>query len=433
MIRRVSLTALLTLVTLVAGIGSARCADDSDVMLRQLKSWNRDLGHDQYAVRSRAMRLLREAGAQAVGLLAETAETGGREASYRAFHVLQEFASSGVESEESAASAALLRLSESPERRVASRALSILSWRSELVAKRSVDELRQLGANVRTSYSRSGPVLRIDLSSKWSGGDEGVELLARLKNLNWLSFEHSGVTDDAMPVLRQLDKLEYLYLGQTEVTSSGLNHLHSLTSLKYLSLEGLAIDDAGMERVGQLTQLESLGLDGTKVGDASAPHLARLTNLTRLWLSKTRVTDKTLTHLTKLKRLQRLYLEESNVNGPGLADLQQMTALDYLSLKRVKLDEQSMRMIAKLSNLSTLGLDDTGVTDDMVKQLSGLKKLQTVWLSKTGVGDEGLMSLANLPKLRTVFVHGAKVTEGGEERFIKHRATIRATRCTVHR
>ncbi len=433
MIRPVPAIIVLALATFFAAENPVRSADNADAAMSQLEAWSRDLNHEKYAVRSRATRSLRKAGAKAVGLIAHAAETSSREASYRAFHLLQEFASSGVKSEETAASAALIRLAQSDERRVAARALDILSMRSDLIASRAVDELRRLGANVRTSYSRNGPVMRVALTSKWSGGDEGVELLTLLKSLNWLSLEHSGVTNASTPVLNRLGSLEYLYLGQTKVSNQGIAHLEGLPNLKYLSLEGLAIDDEAMKQVSQFEQLESLGLDGTNIGDGSAEHLAQLTNLTHLWLSKTKVTDKTFARVATLKKLQRLYLEESHVNGPGIADLQQLPALSYLSLKRVKLDAASMQQIAKLTNLTILGLEETGVDDQMVQGLTGLRNLKTLWLSKTTVGNEGLLSLVDLPKLRTVFLHGAKVTEAGEKQFSKQRLKIKATRCTIHR
>lgn len=81
--------------------------------------------------------------------------------------------------------------------------------------------------------------------------DEGLAVLARMKNLHRLHLERTGVTDAGLANLTDLPSLEYLNLYGTSVTDDGLQQLKALKSLKELFLWQSKVTDAGAQRLKQ--------------------------------------------------------------------------------------------------------------------------------------------------------------------------------------
>lgn len=92
-----------------------------------LQAWAKDLDNDKYAVRDAASRRLSGAGEAAIEPLAKAAESGGREASARAFDLLTQFFQSPLSGTQSKARAALEQLAKVDDAAVARRASQVLS------------------------------------------------------------------------------------------------------------------------------------------------------------------------------------------------------------------------------------------------------------------------------------------------------------------
>lgn len=117
---------------------------------------------------------------------------------------------------------------------------------------------------------------RLSVGAKYTGRGPGI---AAFKNLQYLAFGYSQVTDGSLTQLHVMANLKTLWLNDTDVTDAGLDHLARLTGLEFLQLSDCPVTDAGMKHLASLGNLKYLSLYGTKVTDAG---LGQLTGLRKL-------------------------------------------------------------------------------------------------------------------------------------------------------
>lgn len=151
-----------------------------------------------------------------------------------------------------------------------------------LVALRTLPNLQQLGV-ARSSITSA------DLAH--------MANLSKLRQLEIL--ECPAVGDDGMQHLANLTNLESLVLLRTSVSDDGLRHLRELRRIKSLHLQGTSVSDAGMDYLAEMSQLTELFLGHTQVGDAGLKSLAQLDALEYLDLTGSKVTDAGMTHVAK--------------------------------------------------------------------------------------------------------------------------------------
>jgi hypothetical protein len=77
--------------------------------------------------------------------------------------------------------------------------------------------------------------------------DSGLAHLAPLTNLESLSIGHNPLTDAGLPALTGLSKLKVLWVNETSVTDAGLLQLAVLPKLRSLNATGSAATDAGKD------------------------------------------------------------------------------------------------------------------------------------------------------------------------------------------
>lgn len=102
------------------------------------------------------------------------------------------------------------------------------------------------------------------------------------------------VSGDGLVHLMELQSLRSLTLGATSegrtefeasaVGDEGLEHLGNLNQLEELQLAGTKLTDEGMRSLGDLRNLRSLDISGTGVTDAGLSYAERMPNLRRLVL-----------------------------------------------------------------------------------------------------------------------------------------------------
>ena len=152
-------------------------------------------------------------------------------------------------------------------------------------------------------------------------GDESMEHLKRLTNLNGLGLNDTQVTDAGLDHIKRLPSLEALYLGGTDVTDAGLKSLKGLKTLEVLSLCDTEVADAGLVHLQTMTNLKSLVLSRTQVTDAGLEYIKGLTHLEDLVLSETQITDAGLMHLNGLTNLRTMLLSDTQVTEEGIEEL----------------------------------------------------------------------------------------------------------------
>src|SRR5207249_6879954 len=87
--------------------------------------------------------------------------------------------------------------------------------------------------------------------------DRGLAVVKGMKHLTWLCVGgtkriESFITDDGLAVVADLKDLENVNLAYSKVTDQGLKHLAGLKKLKILDLEGCNVTDEGLAQLSGL-------------------------------------------------------------------------------------------------------------------------------------------------------------------------------------
>ncbi len=84
------------------------------------------------------------------------------------------------------------------------------------------------------------------------------------------------VTDEGLEEVAKLKQLKGLYLEGTEITDAGLKEVAKLKQLNFLALNLTLITDAGLKEVAKLKQLRFVNLKDTKVTKAGVDQLIKV-------------------------------------------------------------------------------------------------------------------------------------------------------------
>jgi hypothetical protein len=178
--------------------------------------------------------------------------------------------------------AILVRLLDSTDPTVLTRARSILLSKSHLRnpiaanafsrasngrTQGAIQELRRLGATVDSRGKT------VSLNTGWRGGPAGLTHLMWLPDLESLELCHSGINDAALVHLRDLSQLKSLNMYRSTITSDGLANLAELPKLETLMLQGTRIDDAAISHLSKLTRLKAINLLNTKLSAEAVKEL----------------------------------------------------------------------------------------------------------------------------------------------------------------
>lgn len=156
--------------------------------------------------------------------------------------------------------------------------------------------------------------------------DEGLECLSAMESLNVLVLTNTRVTDRGMKYLKEIGRgkadhpLE-LTLDKTALTDEGIHILAAMRNLASLSLKCTQITDASLRYLQEADSLRSLDLDKTRITDSG---LALLAGMRLSWLSlrDTRVSDNGLKRLHPIKTLQQIDVTGTQVTPEGIKELE---------------------------------------------------------------------------------------------------------------
>lgn len=137
-------------------------------------------------------------------------------------------------------------------------------------------------------------------------GDDGLQCLSGLVNLERLQLLKTSVTDNGLQHLRGLQRLRSLNLDQTTITDAAMPHVALLPALMDLHLAGTHVGVNGMATLSKANNLQHLDISGTKVTDSCMPDIARLANLQSLAIHYSDITDAGILRLATASHLKRL-------------------------------------------------------------------------------------------------------------------------------
>ncbi|MBD9356772.1 COR domain-containing protein [Methylomonas albis] len=250
---------------------------------------------------------------------------------------------------------------------------------------------------------KNNPFLKlINLKKLWfncfdgqtSYSPESLSSLTNLKNLEWLDFSNTRVSD--ISSLSQLKKLEWLDLSNTKLSS--IYPISNLVNLQVLDISGTKVAD--LTPLKNLKNIKSLFITRTKVQDLSP--IAGMNNIEKLYCGGTAVD--TLSHLAKLNTLKEL-----NAHNTKIIDLSPINQLTNL----VKVDISDNNIVdinplASLIDLRSLDISGTRHADlTALKQLSNLETLDIGRKNGFSVGTD-LEPLKNLIALKVLRIKGSK-------------------------
>ena len=165
--------------------------------------------------------------------------------------------------------------------------------------------------------------------------DETIALIAKLPNIELVTFTDAKITDGGLVHFARMHNLEAVSLRSDQLTGAGLVHLRGLKRFKTLIVKGFATD-AALEHISKLNDLEVLQIYGTaQITDKGLAQIAKLRNLQTLCLGSYRtgpvrpedwmkVTDDGLANLYALKNLEFLKLNTTQVSQAGIDKLQKV-------------------------------------------------------------------------------------------------------------
>jgi formylglycine-generating enzyme required for sulfatase activity len=222
-------------------------------------------------------------------------------------------------------------------------------------------------------------------------GDETLQILSELPNLENIFLCSSSYTDQGLKRLGQLKKLKLLWCWP--LTDAALAGFSDLEDLESLNCGSTSVKGPGLVHLAKMSKLNWFNLNDTPIDDAGLAFLPELKGLTCIDLVATKITDAGLKALTRFPQLVHLELARTKVSGAGLAHLAVMTKLQRLDLAATKLDDAGLAHLPAFPKLAWLDISATGTGDAGLEHLRNLAALRELHLKKTRVTARGLLKL----------------------------------------
>lgn len=200
-----------------------------------------------------------------------------------------------------------------------------------------------------------------------------------------------------------------------EMNDDHMAMLPRLRQLQWLEVENSGVTDAGLAHLTRNRMLTDLSLSGTKITDEGLKSLVRLPRLNRLWLNGLRISGEGIRTLYSAKRLTRLGI--SNTPLPkGTLQMLNPIGLKHLEIRNSRIGEEELAAIGELQSLETLDLSNNPFLGPGLHHLAKLESLVELNLSRTAVTDLDALRLMEFPEsLKKIDLTRARVSESVAE------------------
>lgn len=205
---------------------------------------------------------------------------------------------------------------------------------------------------------------------------DGLVPLKELKNLKKLDLRYNstGITDRELGFIQPLTQLESLDLWTCAVTDQGVEQLARLRNLTFLRLASTKVTNAGCPVIAQLSDLRRLSLENTDVTGKGVACLEALPHLEELRLGGKKIADDACPEIAKLKRLKSLTLYYCHITDAGIQHLSSLNELEYLDLTGTQITKKSLIYLKNLPKLRSVRLFEALPADDAYEFTSWLKE-----------------------------------------------------------
>lgn len=172
--------------------------------------------------------------------------------------------------------------------------------------------------------------------------DEGLQAFADCKQLSSLQFHQTLITDEGIRSLGKLKQLEKLMVHSPNITGKSLEFVVArMKNLEYLSTTQWKIDDDDLLLLQELPKLRVLSLySRDRITDAGLPHLAKLKGLTWLALYGDNISEAGLRHLHGMTHLKGLNLTSTTVGKHSAAAKELQQALPRCNVRLPKTEKE---------------------------------------------------------------------------------------------
>jgi len=242
----------------------------------EIANWILQLNNDRYLVREQATRHLHDAGLAALDQLQAAADADAPEPADRSVWILRRLSNAKDTSLKRQALEHLANLTKRPQVAAAARDTLVAIRHQE-----AVEAIEQLGGNyverefmVQATIGRAG---RLDLDSRWHGGDAGLVHLRHLNGTQVIRVCGTDISAEALVnELPHCESLQLVWLYGTKLTSDDVAKLRKVLPARVeidyrkgalLGVASTMPDGPGPAVVRQVTDGSAAALAGIQPGD----------------------------------------------------------------------------------------------------------------------------------------------------------------------
>ena len=249
------------------------------------------------------------------------------------------------------------------------------------------------------------------------GDDWAIADFYRLPNLNSLTLNGNGYSDECVDSILKIDNLEELTIGNTYISPYGIEKLSSHSSLRSFSIGQCT--PAHLRAIQGFKDLEFLSILDC-FGDDDIGDFSKLQSLKRLQLCRSSIElSKVLDQISNLKKLRILDFSGQKFDDKLFSSLQGIPQIEHLSLPSCPLTDKISNDVGKLKSLKGLDLANTFIGNDSLREIAKLPNLERLDISYTKISDISAMS--KLSQLRFLSIEGVQI----DSQQIKHLATLK--------
>ncbi len=241
-----------------------------------------------------------------------------------------------------------------------------------------------------------------DLNVEYTNvSDNGSVSLSKLplENLR-IGYTKSGAK--TLEEIAKLKNLQTLSFSGNKVSAEALKRLGTLSSLRHIRLCDLApLRSAELISIGKLVTLDHLGLNGTKLNVETLEPLKSLKGLSILELSSCGLTDKQIkgSFQNFNKKLASLNIANNEISDITLMQMPVMQNLTQLDLSRTRVTELGLRYLKKQPCLTLVRLDFTNISDSAVPVIESFAPQVKFSIQTTKISSSNLARLARANRL----------------------------------
>lgn len=282
--------------------------------------------------------------------------------------------------------------------------MSHLDW-EQLEAK---DVQHLTDADLEVLDGLALPTSNINLSFATNLTGEGLKYLAHIPNL-CIELNYTKLKPIGFETLAKLDNLQGVTFSSTQITAKELRMLASLPHLMELGLD--TTPNLNDDMLAEISKMKSLHIlvardKKSKITDEGAAHLAKCKNLVTLQLDGADITEAGIDPLLTLPNLIDLRLNRcEKLTGKALAKIAKAyPKIQLIGYGATNTEPQDIACLGKCKDLMFIEIPGVTIGDEQMKTFGSLPNLKYLYLGAVKCSAEGIAHLYKLKNMRKIFM-----------------------------